>query len=96
MEPAHGPESPYWPRISAQHEEGPAHTKACMMRTERYKYVMRLYEEDQLYDMEEDPMETRNLIADSGLAQTVRAMRERMLSFYMETADFVPPVMDKR
>lgn len=96
MEPAHGPESPYWPRISAQHEEGPAHTKACMMRTEWYKYVMRLYEEDQLYDMEEDPMETRNLIADSGLAQTVRAMRERMLSFYMETADFVPPVMDKR
>ena len=30
MELDHGPNSPYWPRISTQHTEGPAHTKGCM------------------------------------------------------------------
>ena len=35
-----------------------------MCRTERYKYVRRLYERDELYDLAADPGETRNLAAD--------------------------------
>lgn len=96
MEPLHGKESPYWPRISLQHEEGPAHTKACMVREGSLKYVMRLYEKDQLYDLAEDPSETCNLIDDARYAGDIARLKERLLSFYMETGDFVPPVMDKR
>ena len=96
MEPEHGPESPYWPRISAQHEEGPAHTKGAMVRMGNLKYVMRLYEGDQLYDLEVDPMELVNLVDDPAYAQSAAQLRDRLLRFYMETADYVPPKFDKR
>ncbi|MCD7806349.1 MAG: sulfatase-like hydrolase/transferase [Lachnospiraceae bacterium] len=96
MEPNHGPESPYWPRISTQHEEGSAHTKGCMIRMGNLKYVMRLYESDELYDLQKDPMETQNLINDPAYAADVASLKNRMLQFYMETCDYVPPVMDKR
>lgn len=96
MEPEHGPESTYWPRISAQHEEGPAHTKAAMVRMGDLKYSMRLYEGDQLYDLAADPMETVNLVDDPAYADALAKLRARLLAFYMETADYVPPRFDKR
>ncbi len=96
MEPYHGPESTYWPRNSVQHEEGPAHTKACMIRMGNLKYVKRLYEQDELYDLDRDPFETENRIDDPEYADAVRALRDRMLTFYMETCDVVPRTMDKR
>lgn len=96
MEPDHGPESPYWPRISTQHEENGAHTKACMIRMGNLKYTMRLYEKDELYDLERDPMELHNLIDDASYSDSVQKLRGRMLQFYMETGDYVPVAMDKR
>ena len=47
----------YWLRISTQHEEGPNHTRAMMMRIGNLKYTMRLYERDTLYDLDLDPHE---------------------------------------
>lgn len=96
MEPEHGPESPYWPRISTQHESDAAHTKGCMIRMGDLKYVMRLYEPDQLYDLANDPEELVNRIDDPAYADRLRELRGRMLRFYMETGDFVPTKMDKR
>lgn len=96
MEPLHGPESPYWPRISTQHESDAAHTKGCMIRMGQLKYILRLYEADQLYDLEKDPMELHNCIDDPAYAQPLAEMKNRMLRFYMETGDFVPSQMDKR
>lgn len=60
------------------------------------KYIMRLYEADQLYDLEKDPMELHNCIDDPAYAQPLAEMKNRMLRFYMETGDFVPSQMDKR
>ena len=57
---------------------------------------MRLYEGDQLYDLEVDPMELINLVDDPAHAQSVAQLRDRLLKFYMETADYVPPKFDKR
>ena len=96
MEPEHGPESPYWPRISTQHESDAAHTKGCMIRMGDLKYIMRLYEPDQLYDLANDPEELVNRIDDPAYADRLRELRGRMLRFYMETGDFVPTKMDKR
>lgn len=90
MEPEHGPESPYWPRISLQHEEGPAHTKAVMARSGTLKYVLRLYEDDQLYDLERDPMELTNVVDDPAYAADARRLREAILTFFLETGDRVP------
>ena len=91
----------YAPRIKQQVEEvgeGGAlpHTKAAMCRTARLKYVRRAYETDELYDLADDPGETRNLIAAPGYREAVMEMRERLLTWYMETGDVVPPVADQR
>ena len=49
------PDGLYWPRVNLQTSEGPEHTKAVMCRTKDYKYVRRLYESDELYDLRADP-----------------------------------------
>ncbi len=86
----------YWPRVGLQQTEGPMHTKAVMCRTERYKYVRRHYESDELYDLEADPHEQHNLIDDSHYADVLAQHKERMLTFFMETADVVPHDADRR
>ena len=64
LESAQDPSFLYWPRLDMQRTEGPAHTKAVMCRTRDYKYVKRLYESDELYDLNADPGETNNRIDD--------------------------------
>ncbi|MCG8502042.1 MAG: sulfatase-like hydrolase/transferase [Firmicutes bacterium] len=91
-----GPEMIYWPRMSLQGSKGPEHTKATMVRTKEYKYVMRLYESDELYDLQKDPMELDNRIDDPTMKDALSQMKERLLKFYMETCDVVPHTMDKR
>ena len=67
-----------------------------MLRTERYKYVRRLYEQDQLFDLETDPHETVNRIADPALAGTLAQLRLAMLDWYQATCDAVPFAYDGR
>ncbi|HAU36959.1 MAG TPA: arylsulfatase [Phycisphaerales bacterium] len=86
----------YWPRLTLQMQEGPEHTKAVMCRTRRYKYVRRLYESDELYDLQADPRETDNRIDDPALAGVLAELKERMLTFFLETGDVVPPETDHR
>ena len=90
------PEGLYWHRLSLQREEGPEHTKATMIRTREFKYVRRLYETDELYDLRRDPQELENRVDDPSLATVLSALKERMLTWYMETCDVVPPDTDRR
>ncbi len=85
----------YWPRVSLQ-KQVPEHTKATMVRTKRYKYVRRLYERDELYDMQSDPMELANRIDDPSLAAVLQSLKDRMLQWYQETCDVVPLDADRR
>lgn len=96
MEGGHGPKSHYWPRLSTQCEEGPQHTKACMIRMVNLKYTYRLYEKDELYDLDKDPMELRNAIDDPAYSERLTEMKGRLLQYYMQTADFVPVKRDAR
>lgn len=86
----------YWPRLSLQRSEGTEHTKAVMIRTNKYKYVKRLYESDELYDLENDPMELNNRIDDPALRGILAELKERMLRFFLETSDVVPHKPDRR
>lgn len=90
------PEGLYWPRLSLQRSEGPEHTKAVMCRTKDFKYVRRLYETDELYDLRTDPMELNNRINDPSLAKELASLKERLLTFYLETCDVVPHKTDQR
>ena len=93
----HPEESMYFPRVGLQgSDEGVWHTKATMLRTRRYKYVRRLYEQDELYDLERDPGEEQNLIREPAMQDVLTELRLRMLSWYQETADVVPYQTDRR
>ena len=87
----------YYPRLSLQTtDEHPYHTKAAMCRTRTHKYVQRLYEPDELYDLVADAKEERNVIDDPAYAEVLAALRERLLQWYMETCDVVPRDTDQR
>jgi arylsulfatase A-like enzyme len=89
------PKGLYWPRVNLQRKI-PEHTKAAMCRTRDFKYVRRLYEPDELYDLRNDPGELRNRIDDPSLAPVLARMKDRMLRWYMETCDAVPFDLDRR
>lgn len=90
-------ESPYWPRLSLQvSDDMPWHGKAAMCRDRTHKYVKRLYEKDELYDLERDPNELNNVIGEPGYAETLARLKERMADWYMETCDVVPEERDRR
>jgi len=89
-------QSPYWPRIRLQWREDAEHTKATMCRTDRYKYVHRLYEEAQLFDLQNDPQELHNQINHPDYADIRQQLKERTMQFYLETADYVPMQPDQR
>ncbi|MBZ0292998.1 MAG: sulfatase-like hydrolase/transferase [Anaerolineae bacterium] len=86
----------YWPRLKWQQSDGPYHTKGTMCRTQDYKYVHRLYEQDELYDLRADPGEQDNRIDDPALADVLRQLKERVMQFYLETSDVVPLEADRR
>ena len=74
----------------------PEHSKAVMCRTRRFKYVRRLYETDEFYDLASDPGETQNRIADSALSGEVARLKDRLLTHLLETGDVVPHQTDRR
>lgn len=80
----------YWPRGQMQRGEGPEHTKATMIRIQKYKYVRRFYETDELYDLEQYPGETGNRNHDESLTEVLLDLKERLLDFYEVTCDVVP------
>ena len=86
----------YQPRMTMQQSEGPEHTKATMIRTEKYKYVKRLYECDEFYALDDDSTERVNLIHDKRYADIIAQMKERLLTWYQETCDVVPQDEDSR
>ncbi len=86
----------YYPRAQMQKSESGSHSKATMCRGRDFKYVRRLYEKDELYDLRADPGELDNRIDDPALAGVLAGLRERMLSWYQETCDVVPYETDLR
>lgn len=89
------PEGLYWPRSHLQ-SKIPEHTKAVMIRTEQYKYVRRLYEKDELYDLKTDLKELNNVIDEPGMQQVLNELKDRLLTFHLETGDVVPHETDER
>jgi arylsulfatase A-like enzyme len=87
----------YSPRLRLQtDDEGVHHTKAAMCRTKTHKYVMRLYEQDELYDLIHDPLEEQNVIDDQAYADVCSTLKQRLTQWYMETCDVVPQATDQR
>ncbi len=86
----------YYPKISLQMSDDMEQTKATMIRSDQYKYVRRLYEPDEFYDMHADPGQLHNLIGNAAYARQIAEMKDAMLTWYQETCDVVPFAADSR
>lgn len=80
----------YWPRTSLQNDYKEAHGKCVMVRSQDFKYVRRMYDTDELYDLKADPDELVNRIDDPALADVKRELESVMLDWFLETGDAVP------
>jgi hypothetical protein len=49
-----------------------------------------------LYDLQADPRELQNRIDDPSLAGVLAELKDRMLTFFLETGDVVPHRPDQR
>ncbi|QUI22497.1 sulfatase-like hydrolase/transferase [Vallitalea pronyensis] len=88
--------SDYYPRSTMQASEGPEHTKATMIRTSDFKYVKRLDEKDELYDLKNDTENLYNLIDNPEYKEIVLELKDKMLTWLQRTADVVPFKADQR
>ena len=84
----------YAPRLLLQSKEDGTHTKAAMVRSKEYKYVMRLYEKDEFYVLADG--ERINRIDDENYQPVIQKMKEELLVWYMKTCDIVPREFDER
>jgi arylsulfatase A-like enzyme len=80
---------PYDLKAGLQHELPETVGKAIALRSDRWTYVYRLYEDDELYDRAADPGELRNLAGSPEVAPIERELRDRILRWTVETADVV-------
>lgn len=86
----------YWPRQTAQREDE-THRKGTMIRDRRYKYICRGGENtDEFYDLDKDPGERYNAIADPEYACQILNMQRQQLHWYQDTCDIVPLDFDAR
>ncbi len=86
----------YWARVALQFERPEVHGKAVMIRSRDWKYVRRLYDTDELYDLQHDPDEVHNLIDAPSLAEVRRELASAMLEWFLATGDQVPWRWDRR
>ena len=61
-----------------------------MVRTQRWKYAWYLNGDQELYDVESDPDELRNLAPDSSYDPVIRDLRDRILRWSVENEDRLP------
>ncbi len=88
------PKNLYSPRMLLQKREDGTHTKAVMIRDANYKYVKRLYEKDEFYDLSIG--ERVNLIDDPKYADIIKDFDKKLLQWFFETSDSVPTKLDER
>lgn len=89
------PYNPYYPRHLAQ-SDAAAHGKATMIRTRQFKYIARLYEKDEFYDLEKDPKELINLMDEEAYREEILHHKELLMFWYLHTSDVVPFDYDMR
>jgi len=76
----------YWPFVPGRGVDGILHPDAKMARTKRWKLNYYPSCDGELYDLENDPGETRNLWADPGCADVLRTLKNAILNWLI-TAD---------
>lgn len=105
-EPPEPGKDAYWAKKTAQLDDE-AHIKGTMVTDGHYKFVQRLNGAHELYCLDEDPYEERNLYVTEEktldgafknpiLREVMERMQAELLRWYQETCDVVPKAYDNR
>jgi len=84
------PDYVYYQKGRIQTDNPSAVCKSAMVRTLDWKYVSRLDDTDELYDMQNDPGEMVNLVDRPEHAAIQAELHDRLLRWFLETGDVVP------
>jgi len=90
------PKGIYWPKGLQQQQRPETVRCATMIRTASGKLIRRPGGQHELYDLLADPRELHNLWDDPRAAGLRAELTERMLDWYVHTADVVPTDADPR
>jgi choline-sulfatase len=86
----------YYPKAQLQQDVPESVCRSVMVRTRSHKLVRRPLGVSELYDLQADPRELRNVYGDPAYATEQRALEGRLLEWYVHTSDVVPPDEDPR
>ena len=80
----------YYQKSRIQTDNPDSVCKSVMVRTHKWKYISRLHDTDELYDMDNDPGELNNLINQPGYSEVQTDLHGELLSWFIRTGDVVP------
>jgi len=90
------PNNPYYPKVALQNEQPNTITRSSMIRTLRHKLIYRPDDQSELFDLEKDPREVRNVYGQSGYAKAQDELFHGIIDWYVRTSDVTPKQLDPR
>ena len=76
--------------------EGLIGYRSCCVREAGHKLIWRANGRHELFDLINDPGETKNLVDEPAHINTRERLKEALLKWYLDTADMMPPWTDRR
>jgi arylsulfatase A-like enzyme len=80
----------YYPKGRLQQDHPESVCRSTSIRTQTHKLVRRPLGVSELYDLQTDPRELRNVYGQAEYAGVQRTLEQRMLDWYVHTSDVVP------
>lgn len=96
FEPPIPVEQIYHPKTRLQVESPEMISRAAMVRTQRYKLILRPTGQSELYAYKDDPGELHNLYGDSVTSSIQHELERRLAIWYLETTGIAPFDKDAR
>ncbi len=96
FEPMGAGGGPYAGKIRLQNEQPVTVSRSAMVRTRSAKLIVRPQGQGELYDLAQDPGETRNLFGDSGSASLQGELQTQLLHHFVQTTGVAPMDKDPR
>lgn len=84
------PGGDYYPKMQQQQKDPASVCRVVMQRDDRYKLNVRTNGENEFYDMQEDPLEYKNLYKNPKHQALINEKTKQMLTWLIHTSDVVP------
>ena len=80
----------YYPKLQQQQKDPKSVCRVVMQRDKKYKLNVRTNGENELYDMQNDPLEYHNLYNVPEFKEIRNELMQKMLTWMIHTSDVVP------